>query len=251
MPVFSSGGVSIAYEVEGEGRPILLVHGFSATAHDNWVRTGWVQALTRAHFKVITFDLRGHGKSGKLYDPADYTNRQHAGDALALMDHLGIAEADLMGFSMGAGIAMRLAAHYGERFGLVVLAGVGGKALEPSSGFGTKTADALEAADPDSIADRTAKAFRLYAQNLGQDLKAIAACARAPREGSAADLLPLIRNRTLVIAGARDDLAGDPNALAALMADARGEIIPGTDHMFALPNPMFKGAVMDFLTGYS
>ncbi|MBX3506392.1 MAG: alpha/beta hydrolase [Parvibaculum sp.] len=250
MPEFSSGGVSIAYEVQGEGRPILLVHGFSATAHDNWERTGWVQALTRARFKVITFDLRGHGKSGKLHDPADYGTGKHAGDALALMDHLDIAEADLMGFSMGAGIAMRLAAHHGERFGLVVLAGVGGKALEPSS-FGTKTADALEAADPETIEDRTARAFRLYAENLGQDLKSIAACARAPREGSAADLLPLIRNRTLVIAGARDDLAGDPNALAALMANAKAEIIPGTDHMFALPNPMFKGAVMDFLTGWS
>ncbi|MEW6090690.1 MAG: alpha/beta hydrolase [Pseudomonadota bacterium] len=251
MGEFVSGGVPIAYDVEGEGRPILLIHGFSATAHDNWVRTGWVQALTRARFKVITYDLRGHGRSGKLHDPAGYGHAKHAADALALLDHLGIAEADLMGFSMGAGIAMRLAAEHGSRFGLVVLAGVGGRALEPASSFGTKTADALEAADPDTIEDRTAKAFRLYAENLGQDLKSIAACARAPREGSAADLVPLIRNRTLVIAGARDDLAGDPNTLAALMANARAEIIPGTDHMFALPNPMFKGAVMDFLTGYS
>ena len=250
MAEFSSGGVSIVYEVEGEGRPILLIHGFSATAEDNWVRTGWVQALTRARFKVVRFDLRGHGRSGKLHDPADYTMEKLAGDAVALLDHLGIAEADLMGFSMGAGIALRLAAHHGERFGLVVLAGMGGKALEPSR-FGAKTSEALEAADPESIEDRTAKGFRLYAESLGQDLKSIAACARAPREGSAGDLAPLVRNRVLVIAGARDDLAGDPNVLAALMADARGEIIPGTDHMFALPNPMFKGAVMDFLTGWS
>ena len=55
----------------------------------------------------------------------------------------------------------------------------------------------------------------------------------------------------MVIAGARDDLAGDPGPLAARMADARAEIIPGTDHMFALANPMFKGAVMDFLAGIS
>ena len=251
MAEFSSGDVSIAYEVEGEGQPILLIHGFSATAEDNWVRTGWVQALTRARFKVVRFDLRGHGRSGKLHDPADYGIAKHTADALALLDHLGIAKADLMGFSMGAGIAMRLAAYHGERFGLVVLAGVGGKALEPASSFGTKTAEALEAADPGTIEDRTAKAFRLYAENLGQDLKSIAACARAPREGSAADLLPLIRNRSLVIAGARDDLAGDPHALSELMADARAEIIPGTDQMFARPNPMFKGAVMDFLTGYA
>ena len=128
MPHFSSAGVEIAYEVEGEGKPILLVHGFSATAADNWVRTGWVQALTRARYKVVTFDLRGHGASQKLYEADDYDIEKMAGDALALMDHLGIEKTDLMGFSMGAGIAMRLAARHGTRFGKVVLAGMGAKA---------------------------------------------------------------------------------------------------------------------------
>jgi pimeloyl-ACP methyl ester carboxylesterase len=255
MAVFSSGGVEIAYEVAGEGQPILLVHGFSATADDNWVRTGWVQALTRARFKAVTFDLRGHGASRKLHDPADYTTAKMGGDAIALLDHLGIERADLMGFSMGAGIALWLAARHGARFGKVVLAGIGGKALEPSRAD-NPVADALEAADPSAVEDRSARAFRLYAENLGQDLRAIAACARAPRRSAeagegAAELAGAVRNETLVIAGARDDLAGDPHALAALMPHARAEIIPGTDHMFALPNPMFKGAVMDFLTGWS
>lgn len=255
MPAFSSGGVSIAYDVAGEGKPILLIHGFSATAEDNWGRTGWVQALTRARYKVVTLDLRGHGKSEKLHDAAEYTTQKMAGDVIALMDHLGLDRADLMGFSMGAGIALWLAARHGDRFGQVVLAGMGGKALEPGRP-GNPVAEALEAADPETVADRSARAFRLYAENLGQDLKAIAACARAPRrsagEGeSVAELAGAIRNQVLVIAGARDDLAGDPQALAAIMPNARAEIIPGTDHMFALPNPMFKGAAMDFLTGYS
>ncbi|MDP1627155.1 MAG: alpha/beta fold hydrolase [Parvibaculum sp.] len=249
MAVFSSGGVEIAYEVAGEGYPILLVHGFAATADDNWGRTGWVQALTRAKRKVVTFDLRGHGASAKLYDPADYTMEKMAGDAVALLDHLGIERADLIGYSMGAGIAMRLAATQGARFRFVVLGGVGGRMLEPSS-FGAATADALEAADPETIGDRTARGFRLYAEGLGQDLRAIAACARAPRGGAATDFLGEIRNETLVIAGARDDMAGDPAVLAARIPGAKAETIPGTDHMFALPNPMFKGAVMDFLTGY-
>lgn len=255
MPVFSSGGVEIAYEVEGEGQPILLIHGFSATADDNWVRTGWVQALTRARFKVVRFDLRGHGKSQKLHDAADYTMEKMAGDALALLDHLGIEKADLLGFSMGAGIAMRLAGAHGHRFGKVVLAGMGGRALEPARP-GNPIAEALEADDPSTVEDRSARAFRLYAENLGQDLRAIAACARAPRRSSAEGesvqaRAGAIRNEVLVIAGARDDLAGDPQALAALMPHARAEVIPGTDHMFALPNPMFKGAVMDFLTGWA
>ncbi|MEP5367407.1 alpha/beta hydrolase [Parvibaculum sp.] len=249
MPVFSSEGVSIAYEVEGEGQPILLIHGFSATSEDNWVRTGWVQALTRARFKVVRFDLRGHGKSEKLYEPGDYATEKMTGDAIALLDHLGIGQADLMGFSMGAGIAMRLAARHGERFGKVVLAGMGSRALEPGKP-GNPIAEALEADDPSSVGDRSARAFRLYAENLGQDLKAIAACAREPRRGGVREAAAAINNEVLVIAGARDDLAGDPQALAALMPNGRAEVIPGTDHMFALPNPMFKGAVMDFLTGW-
>lgn len=250
MPHFSSAGVEIAYEVEGEGKPILLVHGFSATAADNWVRTGWVQALTRARYKVVRFDLRGHGASQKLYNADDYDIEKMAGDALALMDHLGIEKADLMGFSMGAGIAMRLAARHGTRFGKVVLAGMGAKALEPAKP-GNPVADAMEAADASIVSDRSARAFRLYAESLGQDLKAIAACAREPRRGGAEEAARAVRNETLVIAGARDDLAGDPQGLAELMMNARAEIIPGTDHMFALPNPMFKGAVMDFLTGWN
>ena len=178
MPEFSSGGVSIAYEVAGEGKPMLLVHGFAATADDNWIRTGWVQALTRARRQAITFDLRGHGASTKLYDPADYTVDKMAGDALALMDHLGIERASLMGYSMGAGIA-HLAAHHGDRFGIVILGG-GREVLEPGSAVGG-VAQALEAESADGIGDPLARGFRLYAEGLGQDLRALAA-SRGRRE---------------------------------------------------------------------
>ncbi|MDO8839621.1 MAG: alpha/beta hydrolase [Parvibaculum sp.] len=250
MPEFSSQGVSIAYQVAGEGKPMLLVHGFAATAEDNWIRTGWVQAITRARRQAITFDLRGHGASSKLYDPADYTVEKMAGDALALLDHLGLERASLMGYSMGAGIAAHLAAHHGDRFGIVILGGVGEKSLTGSSGIGDVAA-ALDADSAEGITEPLARGFRLYAEGLGQDLKALAACARAPRGSDRGADLGLIRNEVLVIAGARDDLAGDPGPFAARMKDARAEIIPGTDHMFALANPMFKGAVMDFLAGIS
>ena len=248
MPHFDHAGVSIAHETAGDGHPMLLVHGFAATAEDNWLRTGWVQALTRARRQAVTFDLRGHGASTKLYDPADYTVEKMAGDALALMDHLGIERASLMGYSMGAGIAAHLAAHHGARFGVVILGGVGEKSLTGAAGTG-QVATALEADSAEGIADPLARGFRLYAEGLGQDLKALAACARAPRGPDRGADLGLIRNEVLVIAGARDDLAGDPGPFAARIAGARAEIIPGTDHMFALANPMFKGAVMDFLAG--
>ena len=96
MHKFNSDGVEIAYEVAGEGPPILLVHGFASTGRVNWWDTGWVKTLTGAGRMVITFDHRGHGESAKLYDSALYPASEMAEDARRLLDHLGIVQADVM-----------------------------------------------------------------------------------------------------------------------------------------------------------
>ena len=90
MPRFSHGPVELAYLDEGEGEPILLVHGFASSKEVNWVQPGWVSTLTRAGRRVIALDNRGHGQSAKLYDPADYHTERMADDARALLDHLDI-----------------------------------------------------------------------------------------------------------------------------------------------------------------
>jgi len=72
MPHFANDNVDIAYLDEGAGEPIVLVHGFASTKEINWVNPGWVSTLTRAGYRVIALDDRGHGASQKLYDPADY-----------------------------------------------------------------------------------------------------------------------------------------------------------------------------------
>src|SRR6516165_3350764 len=102
---FRAGPVEIAYLDEGEGDPIVLIHGFASNKEVNWVHPGWVSTLTRAGRRVIALDDRGHGGSTKFYDPADYHTDLMAGDAVTLLDHLGIATADIMGYSMGARIA--------------------------------------------------------------------------------------------------------------------------------------------------
>jgi pimeloyl-ACP methyl ester carboxylesterase len=109
MPSFRSDGVEIAYSVHGEGDPILLIHGFASSAKVNWIDTGWVSTLVRDQRRAIVFDNRGHGNSGKLYDPACYGAPTMAEDARGLLDHLEIARADVMGYSMGARIAAFLA----------------------------------------------------------------------------------------------------------------------------------------------
>lgn len=249
MTVLSLNGCDVAYDDIGEGTPILLLHGFASTRIDNWSRTGWYGTLEKTGRRVIAMDWRGHGESAKFYDPVDYAADLMLGDAVALLDHLKLEKCELMGFSMGAGFALQLARQLGSRVPRLVLAGIGGKILETSS-RSLPMENVFEAASAEEISDPTARGFRLYAEQLGQDLKAIGACAKAGRASLTADDLIGIRAETLVVAGQRDDLAGDPLTLAEAIPGAKGEIIPGADHMYLLTNGAFKGTVIDFLTGW-
>src|SRR5215475_4433603 len=102
MSRFRNGDVEIAYLDEGRGEPMVLVHGFASTKEVNWVHPGWITTLARAGRRAIALDNRGHGQSTKLYDPADYHTDLMAADVAALIAHLGLERADVMGYSLGA-----------------------------------------------------------------------------------------------------------------------------------------------------
>ena len=129
MDYFSSGGVRIAYfdqkPENGEGMPVVLVHGFASTHRVNWIDTSWVSTLNRAGYRVIALDNRGHGQSDKLYDPEAYDPEIMARDVIALLDHLHIPRADLIGYSMGARISAMAALRFPERVRAVILGGLG------------------------------------------------------------------------------------------------------------------------------
>src|ERR1017187_8057541 len=99
MASFKNGSVEIAFLDEGEGEPIVLVHGFASTKEVNWVNPGWVSTLVRAGRRVVALDNRGHGQSTKLISPGDYHTDRMVDDVCALLDHLGLARADVMGYS--------------------------------------------------------------------------------------------------------------------------------------------------------
>ncbi len=127
---FTHDGVEIAFLDEGEGEPIVLVHGFASNKEVNWVAPGWVTTLTRAGRRVIALDNRGHGASTKLYDPAAYHSAIMAEDVRALIDHLGLPRADVMGYSMGARITAFLALAHPDRVRSAVLGGLGIRLVE-------------------------------------------------------------------------------------------------------------------------
>src|SRR5437763_145494 len=215
MPTFKNGAVEIAYLDEGEGDPIVLVHGFASNKETNWVMPGWTTTLRRDHRRVIALDNRGHGQSAKLYDPADYHTDLMAGDVAALIAHLGLERADVMGYSLGARITAVLAARHPERVRAVILGGVGIKLVEVA-GLHSDIARSLELPSIEDVTDPQGKAFRLFAEQTRSDLRALAACLRGSRQPLRGEDLAAVAAPMLVAAGTKDDIAGSPHALAAL-----------------------------------
>jgi pimeloyl-ACP methyl ester carboxylesterase len=247
MQSFDSDGVRIAYSDEGQGEPILLIHGFASNVAANWRDPGWLTRLTAVGRRVIAFDNRGHGQSEKLYDPSRYGAPSMAEDARRLLDHLGIARADVMGYSMGARIATFLLLKHQERVRSAILAGVGINLVRGLVGTGP-IAKALEAPRIEDVTNDTARSFRAFAEKTGSDLKALAACMRGPREKITPEDLARIRLPVLVAAGSEDVIAGSGSGLASLIPGAQLLEITGRDHMKAVGDARFKQGVLDFLT---
>lgn len=247
MPSFDSDGVEIAYIDEGEGAPILLVHGFASNVVTNWVDPGWVRMLAQSGRRVIAYDNRGHGKSEKLYAPEVYGAPSMAEDARRLLDHLGIGQADVMGYSMGARIAAFLVLANPAKVRSAVLGGLGINMVKGTVGSGP-IAKALEAPRIEDVVNETARSFRAFAEQTKSDLKALAACIRGPREKITPEQLATIAAPTLVAVGSNDVIAGSGAELASLIPGAQFLDIPGRDHMRAVGDAAFKQGVLDFLT---
>ncbi|MGH7018220.1 MAG: alpha/beta fold hydrolase [Caulobacteraceae bacterium] len=255
MQTFRSGGLEIAYQdIPAAGAEVgtaVLVHGFATNSEENWRRLGWFGAFERKGYRILALDLRGHGASEKPHDPEPYDRAAMAGDIIALMDFVGVQRADLFGYSLGAHLSAQAAAAEPERFTSLILGGVGERALTPRperSGRLTM-AEAMTMEDPAAIDEPILRGFRQFADAQGEDRLALAACSQGrsqPLEG----FLDRLRLPVLVVAGARDEMVGSPEALAERIPGARGVSIPGCDHFSAIPHALFKAAVFDFLEGW-
>jgi pimeloyl-ACP methyl ester carboxylesterase len=244
-------GLRIAYDVwahEGDRPPIVLHHGFAANAFVNWVRPGLVDAFVAAGRHVVALDARGHGRSDKPHDPDRYGHARMAADVGQLVEHLGFAAYDLVGYSMGSVVSATVASA-DRRVHRLVLGGVGGalvdRELAGSRRRGmARVVEGLETTNAADVTDPSASAFRAFAGATGADLRALASVARAGgRERIAAER---IAAPTLVIIGTQDTLASHADRLTAAIAGSTLRIVPG-NHLSAVTTPEFRDALLEFL----
>lgn len=245
MLTFSSDGIDIAYIDEGSGEPVVLIHGFASNVTTNWVDTQWVKTLTEAGYRVIAYDNRGHGHSQKLYDTEAYGAPLMAEDARRLLDHLGLARAHVIGYSMGARIAAFLAIAHPARVKSLVFGGLGYNMVRGIAGTGP-IAKALEAESIEDVTNATARTFRAFAEQTKSDLKALAACIRSSRAPITAEALGALTCPVLVVVGETDVIGGSAAELAALIPGARALELSGRDHNKAVGDKGFKVAVLEF-----
>ncbi|RZN13467.1 alpha/beta fold hydrolase [Bradyrhizobium sp. Leo121] len=247
MPSFHHGAVEIAYLDEGEGDPIFLVHGFASSKNVNWVYPGWVSELRKDGRRVIALDNRGHGESAKLYDPAEYDIAVMASDVIALMDHLGIPRADIMGYSLGSRMTAVLAHNEPQRLRSAILGGIGIGLIE-GGGPGENVAVALEAPSLEDVTDPVGRTFRAFADQTRSDRSALAACLRGSRRLMTRQEAADIDVPVLIAVGSNDEIAGSAEALGRVIPRSQVLAIPNRDHMRAVGDKVYKTGVIDFLS---
>jgi pimeloyl-ACP methyl ester carboxylesterase len=255
---FDSNGVKIHYTIDGQGEPVLLIHGFAANIPLQWTIPGIIGKLSR-DYQVIAFDNRGHGFSGKPRDPKQY-GMEMVDDAVRLLDHLGIARAHVVSYSMGAMIASKLMALHPNRVLSVTLGGGAGLRETTNIGFFDRLADDLEsgkgigalivALTPIGRLPPTEKQLRSidWLFSTFNDPKVLAAVVRSWKELVVPEKQwRKIKVPTLAIVGANDPLRDNVDEIKEIMPAMKVVVIPRLDHMTTFDSPAFVRNVQSFL----
>lgn len=248
MPTFSRDGIRLHYEVRGTDKPVVLLHGFTSLG-ESWERHGWVSALVEQGFQAIRPDARSHGSSDPVFDPALCTTDVLAADAIGLLDHLGIASASLVGFSMGGGgIALRVALDAPQRVDRLVIGGVGDAGInglhDPDEI--RELADAFsEAAEPreGSIAARV----RRNAEVAGNDLRALLPFLQQSGWPAGLDDVSTLTVPALAIVAEADEYMPRTETLLASLTPTHVLRLPGLGHHHVMGSASVKQEAARFL----
>jgi pimeloyl-ACP methyl ester carboxylesterase len=249
MPTFSvPGGWKLAYEVLGDGEPVVLVHGFASSRAINWKWTSWYDTLIKAGRQVIAFDVRGHGESDKPHEHRAYDEGELAADVVRLLDHLGLARADVMGYSMGGYITLRVLHDNPERVRRAIVAGVGDNYYGRGRLETDEIAAGLRAKSAADVVGAVPKTFRVFAEQGKNDLEALALCMTRERHSFTAEEFAGLRVPVLIVVGDKDVVTGPPTSLADAVPGSRVVLVPGRDHMTSVGDKVYKEAALSFLS---
>jgi pimeloyl-ACP methyl ester carboxylesterase len=237
-------GEPLAYRELGDGRPVVLIHGFFSTAYVNWIRFGHAATLAEHGFRVIMPDLRGHGDSAHPHDPSAYPRDVLADDGFDLIAHLGLRDFDLGGYSLGGRTVARMLVR-GADPRRAIISGMG---YEGITAFEDRTTFFEGVFDGLGRHERGTPEWRseAFLRTVGGDPVALR-LVLAASVGATGEELAEIATAALVLLGDADDDHGSGPALADAMPAARFQTVAG-DHMSAVANPELGRAMARFLT---
>ena len=190
-------------------------------------------------------------QSGKPQEPEAYGDGVMSDDVIAVMDASGVDTADLMGYSMGATVALGLILRFPERFKTAVLGGFGLPDVSTIESERNAFADALTAPDASSLTDQGIAAFRQFLERSGQDVAALAALMRGQTMYEDAEAIKNVTLLLLLACGEKDDALAGARRLTGLVSRAELVTVPEADHMSAVMNQKYKDAVLAFLAKHS
>jgi len=260
MPYFDNDGINIYYEIEGEGPPVVMIHGFSFNLESGWKQTNWVETL-KDNYRLILLDCRGHGKSDKPHDNSCYGQKMND-DIIKLMEHLSIEKTNYFGYSMGAQITFELLLTNPEIFISAILGGFVLNLMEDDKErlreikFTKQIIEAFKAESIDQVKKPMGRAFRRVAELRENDLLALAAVqAGSLKEGSESMTSPAqmrgslkkIKVPVMTVVGSSEIISGDKTLVAQLVPDACHFQIQGKDHLTVMSDPKFHMVVKAFL----
>lgn len=259
---YEKDGIRLHYRDEGQGIPIVLIHGFAVQADLNWRWAGCIRRLRRAGYRVISVDTRGHGRSSKPHDASAY-GVEVVDDVIRLMDHLEIGKAHVAGYSMGGFITLKAITRHPERFHSGIICAAGWGVLDEANvALFAKVVEAIEQNrrfDPlTSWLEPSKKAHPIqcmlanFFMGVSNDLPAIVNVFKT-FDGLFVEEEELRRNTVpaLTLVGSRDGMREASDRLIGLMTNHDLVYIPGGDHITTILHPQFMRHFMAHLAANS
>jgi len=226
MPFADNNGVRIHYEVEGDGQPLVLIHGFLADL-EYWRLLGYIEAL-KSSYRVISIDMRGHGQSDKPHEPKAYGETQRVGDILAVLDAEGVQKAHVWGYSMGGIVGFLLAFHAPGRVASLITGGIAARSTASQPGTVKLVEAGIDAVVNMFASDPSAA---LFASRVAtNDPDALLACAHAPGR-SLEDAHPKIQTPCLMYVGDQDASYAFAHETAKRLPNCTLVTLPGLNHL--------------------